>query len=96
MGAIPGATRPSDSQSFGQVPSTGDGTLGDLDDALAQLRAHQDVLRHRNAVLVELVHEAILCWDDRPADRLVQLMPLLDALAAIAGATLPLQVPPTT
>ncbi|MDX3026179.1 hypothetical protein [Streptomyces acidiscabies] len=85
-----------DGQSFGEVlTSVQDATLGDIDDVLSQLDRCQEVLRLRHPDLVLQVHDTVASWADHPADRLVRLIPLLDALAVIAGSSLPLQVPPT-
>lgn len=85
-----------DSQSFGEVlTSAQDSVPGDVDDVLAQLARCQEVLRLRHLELIQQAHDAVASWADRPADRLVQLIPLLDELATIAGSSLPLQLPPT-
>ncbi|MFM9538674.1 hypothetical protein ACKI1I_42505 [Streptomyces turgidiscabies] len=80
----------------GQVlTSVQDGALGDVDDVRGQLARHQELLIRRCPDLVQQVHDIVVSWEDHPADRLVRLIPLLDAVAAIAGSSLPPQVPPT-
>ncbi|WP_405910234.1 MULTISPECIES: hypothetical protein [unclassified Streptomyces] len=80
-----------DSQSFGQVlTSVQVAALGDIDDDLAQLERHQELLTSRPG---SAGTRRCRVWADHPADR---LMPLLDALATITGSFLPLQVPSTT
>jgi hypothetical protein len=84
-----------DSQSFGLViTSVRDGAPGDTHDALAQLDRCRGVLGRRYPELVQEAHAAVLAWGEHRPDRLVQLIPLLDALAAVAGTFLPLQPPP--
>jgi hypothetical protein len=84
-----------DGQSFGEVlTSVQDAVLGDVDDVLVQLDRNQDALRLRHPDLVRQARDALASWEDLPAGRLVRLIPLLDELAAIAGASLPLQLPP--
>lgn len=84
-----------DSVSYGLViTSVRDAAPGDVHDALAQLDRCQDVLGRAHPDLLQQAHDAVAAWGDHRADRLVKLIPLLDALAAIAGTSLPLQVPP--
>ncbi|WP_221334051.1 hypothetical protein [Streptomyces sp. EAS-AB2608] len=85
-----------DSQSFGPVlTSVQHGTLGDVDDVLAQLDRHAETLRRVRPSLVQQVHDVVASWQSHRADRLVRLVPVLDALSAVAGSSLPLQLPPS-
>lgn len=71
-------------------------TLGDHDHALQQLNKHEAVMRRTDPELFQGVRDAVARWDSRPATRLVELLPLLDRLEEIAGATLPPLLPPAT
>lgn len=79
---------------FTQV--SGDGlTLGHIDDVLDQLNQDEAVLDRADPDLVHEVGNAIAHWDSRLTTRLVELLPLLDRLAEITGATLPPLLPPS-
>lgn len=83
-------------QTWGEVATSDQGeVLGDIDDVLAQLNQSERVLTRSHPKLVQQVQRAVASWPGKPATRLVELLPLLDALADIAGASLPLQMPPT-
>lgn len=85
-----------ESQTWGEVASSGQSQiLGDIHDALAQLERTEAVLAQCHPDLVQQVRRAVASWPSQPATRLVELLPLLDALADIAGASLPLQMPLT-
>lgn len=84
---------------LGTVPTEdrGDGAvLGDIDDLLQQLAQHEAVLADTDSQLVPHVRDIVTHWDSRAATRLVELLPLLDQLAQMAGATLPPLLPPAT
>ncbi|WP_416971615.1 hypothetical protein [Streptomyces sp. 4F14] len=85
-----------ESQTFGQVISdTRRATPpGDIDDLLHQLERNQTVLDCARPGLGRRIRDAVTSWDERPADRLAALLPLLDDLAEITGTSLPLPLPP--
>ncbi|MFI9829672.1 hypothetical protein ACIHIX_18505 [Streptomyces sp. NPDC051913] len=86
-----------ESQTWGEVATSDQGQiLGDIDDALAQLKRTEAVLTRSHPELVQQVRQAVASWPSEPATRLVEFLSLLDALGDIAGASLPLQMPPTT
>ncbi|MFJ6898222.1 hypothetical protein [Streptomyces hokutonensis] len=68
--------------------------LGDVDDVLEQLGRHEAVLTCLDPGLAQSVRETVVHWDSRPDSRLVELLPLLDQLEDIAGASLPPLLPP--
>ncbi|WP_157876846.1 hypothetical protein [Streptomyces graminilatus] len=72
------------------------GTLSDLDDALDQLDQTQAMLSRSHPDLVQGIRSTVASWEEHPTDRLVRLLPLLDDLAEIAGASLPSLLPPST
>lgn len=72
----------------------GGAVLEDIDDALLQLNQHEPVLKPTESNLIQLIRDALAHWNARPAGRLVEALPLLDRLAEIAGASLPLLLPP--
>lgn len=83
---------------LGTVPTevSSEGAIfGDIDDVFEQLARHEAVLDGADPRLVQHVRDAVAGWDSRPATRLIELMPALDQLADIAGASLPLLLPPT-
>lgn len=84
---------------LGLVHSDGDRdedpALGDIDDAFLQLNQHEPVLRRAESDLIQLIRDVLAHWNTRPASRLVEALPLLDRLAEMAGASLPLLLPPT-
>lgn len=83
-------------QTWGEVSASDQSEiLGDIDDALAQLNRTEAVLTRSHPELVQQVRRAVSSWPSETATRLVELLPLLDALANITGASLPLQMPPT-
>lgn len=86
-----------ESQTFGQVlTAVPHATRGDIDDVLHQLDQTQAVLNRAHSELIQRVRDAVISWEGRPADRLVGLLPLLDGLGEIAGASLPSLLPPST
>ncbi|WP_159058815.1 hypothetical protein [Streptomyces caeruleatus] len=86
-----------DSQSLGLViTSARDKIPGDIHDALTQLDRCRDMLSPGHPDLVHMAQEVVFTWEEHRTDRLAQLMTLLDELAAIAGSSLPLQLPPTS
>lgn len=70
-------------------------TVGDVDDVLQQLHRHQIVLDRAHPELTGRIREVVERWDERRADRLVELLPFLDRLQEITGASLPAVLPPT-
>ncbi|WP_405931541.1 hypothetical protein [Streptomyces sp. NBC_00827] len=82
-------TVPTEARSDGAV-------LGDIDDLLQQLAQHEAVLVGADPELVPHVRDIVAHWDSRPVTRLIELLPLLDQLAEIAGASLPPVLPPAT
>lgn len=85
-----------ESQTRGQVlTDVQHATLGDIDDALHQLNATHAVLNRAHSGLIQRIRDAVVSWEEHPTDRLVRLLPLLDGLAEIAGASLPSLLPPS-
>ncbi|MEU9167684.1 hypothetical protein AB0D34_07785 [Streptomyces sp. NPDC048420] len=70
--------------------------LGDHDHTLQQLTKHEAAMHRTDPRLFHGIWEAVARWDSRPATRLVELLPLLDRLEEITGASLPPLLPPTT
>jgi hypothetical protein len=85
------------SRVLGPVPTVmeGDGaTLGDLDDVLHHLNQHEAVLRRIDPELVQRTRDAVVGWVGHRETRLVGLIPVLDGLEGITGASLPHLLPP--
>ncbi|MFE7133704.1 hypothetical protein ACFVIM_22900 [Streptomyces sp. NPDC057638] len=82
------------SHTLGNLPAAPDGPPGDLAHARARLAAHQEVLEIADPALLSRIQAVLDAWDERPADRLIQLLPLRDELARRAGAVLPDTLPP--
>ncbi|MFG2097263.1 hypothetical protein [Streptomyces sp. NPDC048612] len=80
-------------QTYGAIPTVA-GAERDVDDALRQLSEHGPVLAQQHPEPAAALQDVVDGWQEDPAGRLADLLPVMDELSCISGAALPDTLPP--
>ncbi|MFB7630473.1 hypothetical protein ACFC0M_05920 [Streptomyces sp. NPDC056149] len=84
------------SHTLGEDPSQPGGLVSDLAYARDRVACHRAALEAADPQLLERVESVLAEWADRPAERLVRLLPLRDELSHRSGGGLPDMLPPAS